>query len=339
MAGMAYRDLESRIGKRVTYQTLSNWEKGIGSELPKMEVIHALADALNVRYEFFFEPIRNEISKPEFRKRKSKLKVSEQTAILEQAQFALDRYLELESVLQYQELVDNPLKGLPVASSSEAEAAANTLRERWDLGLNPIPKVVEMLEEKGIRVLSAKAPVSFDGMAAWAGDIPFMLVNEDIKDSCRLRFTLMHELGHLFLTFPEQMEGKEVESLCNRFASAFLFPAVSFKAHFGEKRRHFTLEELLGLKAEWGMSIAAIMYRAKDLGYLSLEAHKKFSITYRKRGFTQDEPGDYPVAEHPSRFRQLVLRSFAEEQISGTRAAYFLNQSYEQFHENCEMVA
>jgi Zn-dependent peptidase ImmA (M78 family)/DNA-binding XRE family transcriptional regulator len=339
MAGLPYRELEARIQKAVTYQTLSNWEKGMGKEIPKMEVIHALADALGVRYEFFFEPIRCAIGKPEFRRRKSRLKKSEEMAVLEQAQFALDRYLELESVLQYQEVVSNPLEGLVVDSPAAAEKAAAKIREAWQLGNNPIPKVVEMLEEKGIRVLSAGAPGSFDGMAAWAGEIPFMLVNQEIADRCRLRFTLLHELGHLFLKFPEGLPGNEMEALCNRFASAFLFPESAFRVHVGENRRHFTLEELVGLKEEWGMSIAAIMHRARDLNYLSAQAYMNFRIRYHQQGFLKSEPGFYPVSEQPGRFRQLVLRSFAEEVISGTKAAYLLNQPYEQFLEGCLLVA
>jgi len=339
MSGLSLRALSERLKKVVSYQTLSNWEKGKGGELPEMPVLQNLASALNVRLDFFFEPVRAEIAQPEFRKRKSKLKVRDEGAVLEQAQIGLDRYLELEAIAGASTAVDNPLQGLRVATVEDAEKAAAELRDAWNLGGNPIPQVVEMLEERGIRVLEAEAPESFDGLAAWAGDIPFMLVNRKVKDTCRLRFTLLHELGHLLMRIPEGLEHKEVEKLCNRFASALLFPAEAFRSHFGERRRHVTLPELISLKEEWGMSIAAIAYRAKDLGIISEDRHRSFSISLGQRGYKKEEPGAYAMPERPQRFKQIALRSFAEEIISGTKAASLLDVPYESFLKDTLIVA
>ena len=340
MSGLSLRALSERLKKVVSYQTLNNWEKGKGGELPEMSVLEGLASALNVQLDFFFEPIRAEIAQPEFRKRKSKLRVREERSLLEQAQIGLDRYLELEELAGAGSMVQNPLNDEIVACVDDAEQAADRLRDAWYLGGNPIPQVVEMLEERGIRVLEADAPESFDGLAAWAGDIPFMLVNRNVKDTCRLRFTLLHELGHLLLNnIPDWVEQNEVERICNRFASALMFPADSFRAHFGERRRHITLQELICLKEEWGMSIAAIAYRAKDLEILSEDGHRRFSIACSQRGFKKDEPGNYAMPERPQRFKQIALRSFAEEVISGTKAASLLNVPYDRFLKDTLIVA
>jgi Zn-dependent peptidase ImmA (M78 family)/DNA-binding XRE family transcriptional regulator len=339
MSGLSLRALSERLEKVVSYQTLSNWEKGKSNGLPEMSVLQALSEALNVRLDFLFEPVRAEISQPEFRKRKSRLKAKEEHSVLEQAQVGLDRYLDLEEIAGASVTVQNPLESLSAASVEDAEEAARKLRGAWDLGGNPISQVVEMLEERGIRVLEADAPESFDGLAAWAGDIPFMLVNRNVQDTCRLRFTLLHELGHLLLQIPDTLEQKEMERICNRFASALLFPAPAFKAHFGERRRHLTLQELISLKEEWGMSIAALAYRAKDLHILSEEGHRRFSIARSQRGFKKVEPGAYAMPERPQRFRQLALRSFAEEVISGTKAASLLNLPYDVFLKDTLIVA
>lgn len=339
MAGMSLRQLSEQIEKRVSYQTLSNWEKGRGEELPSMEIIAAMAAVMGLRYDYFFAPVRRAMPQPEFRKRKSRLKKKEEAALLERAQFLLDRYLELEELTGMEVKVENPIGDIGVTSVSDAERAARALRKHWNLGSNPIPQVVEMLEEKGIRVVKAEAPDSFDGLAAWAGEIPFLLINEKSAHVCRLRFTLLHELGHLFLNIPDALDEKAVEGLCNRFASALLFPEGEFKKHFGENRKHWSLEELVYLKEEWGMSIGAITYRARDLGLISDGAYKRFSISYQKKGFRQNEPGDYKMQETPRRFRQLLLRAYAEELISGTKAAYFSNETYEAFHKNCILVA
>jgi Zn-dependent peptidase ImmA (M78 family)/DNA-binding XRE family transcriptional regulator len=339
MSGLSLRALSERLGKVVSYQTLGNWEKGRGDALPEMAILNDLAGILQVRLDYFFEPIRVEVPKPEFRKRKSKLTAKEESIILEQAQYGLDRYLELEEVSGSSVPVIHPLKKITVASLEDAEGAAEALRKAWDLGGNPIPQVVEMLEERGIRVLDAEAPPSFDGLAAWAGDIPFMLVNRAVENTCRCRFTLLHELGHLLLPISKNLDAAVVEQICNRFASAMLFPADAFRSHFGQRRHHVTLQEMIGLKEEWGISISAMAYRAKDLGIISNEGHRRFSITYAQRGFRTCEPGEYAMPERPQRFRQLALRSFAEEVISGTKAASLLNIPYETFLKETLIVA
>jgi hypothetical protein len=43
------------------------------------------------------------------------------------------------------------------------------LRKEWDLGYDPIPDVVEMLEDKGYKVVEIEAPNSFDGLKADTG--------------------------------------------------------------------------------------------------------------------------------------------------------------------------
>lgn len=53
-----------------------------------------------------------------------------------------------------------------VSSIAIAENAAEQLRKIWNLGYDPIPDVVEMLEDKGYRVVEIEAPASFDGMKA-----------------------------------------------------------------------------------------------------------------------------------------------------------------------------
>ena len=338
-SGLSLRALAERIDRAVSYQTLSNWEKGKGNGLPEMGALQALASALDARLEFFFEPIRAEIAQPEFRKRESKLKAREKASLLQQAQLGLDRYLELEELAGAPIAAENPLAGSRVKTVEDAERAAGQLRDAWGLGRNSIPQVVEMLEERGIRALEADAPDGFDGLAAWAGDIPFMLVNRKAQDACRRRFTLLHELGHLFLPIPEAFETKQVEKLCNRFASALLFPAEAFRASLGDRRRHVDLRELIRLKERWGMSIAAIAYRAKDLEILSEDRYRWFSIVFNRQGFRKKEPGVYAMPERPRRFRQLALRSFAEEVISGTKAASLLNQPYEDFLKKGLIVA
>ena len=49
---------------------------------------------------------------------------------------------------------------------AEAELAAQNLRTHWDLGIDPIPNLVELLEERGIKVLVVDSKENIDGLAA-----------------------------------------------------------------------------------------------------------------------------------------------------------------------------
>ena len=54
--------------------------------------------------------------------------------------------------------------------------------------------------------------------------------------SDRIRFTALHELGHLFLDIGHLPE-KEQEKYCNRFAGAMLIPKSKMEEEMGVKRK------------------------------------------------------------------------------------------------------
>ena len=83
--------------------------------------------------------------------------------------------------------------GLPasIADMAEIEAVAERVREAWDLGLNPIPDLIDVLETNGIRVfmIEADAENKFDGLAACVNDMPIVVVGRHWPGD-RQRFTL-----------------------------------------------------------------------------------------------------------------------------------------------------
>ncbi len=119
-------------------------------------------------------------------------------------------------------------RGLPasIADRAEIEAVAERVREAWDLGLNPIPDLIDVLETNGIRVfmIAADAENKFDGLAACVNDMPIVVVGRHWPGD-RQRFTLAHELGHLMLQ-GRLANSIDEEKACNRFAGAFLLPYV-----------------------------------------------------------------------------------------------------------------
>ena len=90
----------------------------------------------------------------------------------------------------------NPILGTFISCQEDIENAANTLREKWNLGIKPIPSVIEMLEEKGLKVIEIDASDAFQGFKAEANEELVIVLNKN-DNACRKRFTAVHELAHI----------------------------------------------------------------------------------------------------------------------------------------------
>jgi Zn-dependent peptidase ImmA (M78 family) len=143
-----------------------------------------------------------------------------------------------------------------------------------------------------------------------------------MADKPRLRFTAAHELGHLLLLLPHGLTAKEIEHACHRFASAFLIPREPFIQAFGQQRSQIAWAELNAMKSRWGMSVAAIMKRAHQLGLISDSRYKSFCFIYRKNGSAERDV--WQGSEDSTRFKQLVYRGLSEGLISQSKAGALL---------------
>jgi len=322
MAGMSMAALSEKAGAVVSKQAISKYEKGLIN--PSSEVLIALAGALDVKVDYFFRPARVAIAGLEFRKRSRLTKKAEEQIKYQTLDF-LQKYLEVEEILNLQIQFDNPVSQPKVRTQVDIEAAAQEIREKWGLGQGPVPHLIELLEDKGFKVFEVSEFEYFDGLSCFVSDIdlPVLAVYKD-SDLARKRFTVAHELGHLLLDFSE-VEDQDVEKLCHSFAGALLLPEDVMVKELGRSRSKITLWELKKLKGIFGISIQAIMARAKNLSIISASTYKSFCINARKSGWYKDEPGEYVGKERANRFKQLVFHGAAEQVISFSKAAEFLN--------------
>ncbi len=297
---------------------------------PGSELLIALSKTLNVSVDYFYSELKDEIklSNVEYRKFISKISKNEQIAIEEKTKVMLERYLELENLLNMKELPDYFEFKRVIESPKDSEMAADALRKQWNLGYDPIPDVVEMLEDKGYKVIEVDAPVSFDGLKATVNGQAIIALNKNKGqdyDIVRKRFTALHELAHHALKFPNDMKEKEQEKLCHAFASAVLYPEEMARKELHKDRFHFYERELILIKERWGISISAIFSRAKQLGIINDYVYRKFNIGFKKRGYHQPgkEPGRFMSKEIPTRMERLVFLGLAKEVLTINEAAYF----------------
>lgn len=322
LKGYSLREVADLLNGQISAQAISKYEKG--NMLPTSPNLLLLCEALEISLEFFNRPaiVLKEI---EFRKLK-KLAAKEQKRIEAAAADFMARYLELEDLVQATQQFKNPILENRVTSNEEVEVVVEKLRKKWQLGETPLLNVMELLEEKGIKIFPVEAPTAFNGMAAKTiinGQQHHLMVinqNKDIQ-MVRKRFTILHELAHIILDIPDELKERDKELLCHYFAGAMLISPEQVKTELGGKRHSIHLKELLAIKEQYGISMAAFLYRAKHLHYISDNYCDQQMRWFSKKGWLKKEPGEFCGKESSSRMLQLVCRGIEENLISLTKAA------------------
>ncbi len=332
LSAMSMDKLVDAMGGIVSKNAIAKYERG--EMMPNSSVLIELAKALSVKPDYFFRPFAVEIGNVEFRK-KSKLGAKKVTAIKQQVTDQIERYLEIEDLLHINAPFVNPIQDIEINEPQDVEQAVNVLLKKWYLGFNALPNVIELLEDKEVKVIELDADLAFDGLSGWAfqGEkrVPLIVVNHNYTIE-RKRFTALHELGHLLLSFSKDLDHKQIEKLCHCFAGAMLIPYETFVAELGEQRSTISLHELISIKETYGISIQAIMARAYGLGIITKSTYLRFRM-FVSKNLKEDGWGNYQGKEHSDRFMQLIYRAAAEEIISLSKAANLSNQKLAAFRD------
>lgn len=325
-AGLSLRELAEVAG--VSAMAISKYERE--QNTPSSNVLISLSNALGVRVEYFFRQGGVHLNGVEFRKHAS-LSKGEQSRIIADVQDRLERWHALDEIFPAaSEIRFRVPKTVPKAihSGDDIEQAALKVRDAWGLGHNPIQALIDTLEEQGIRVIVTPyiSKERFDGLSARADERPIIAIGTEWPGD-RQRFTLAHELGHLILEDRMSTEYSEelgLEKACDRFAGAFLAPKDVVLDLLGKKRTWLEPRELYLLKHEYGLSMAAWTYRARDLGILDKSTHGKYWGFLRKKSWHKTEPGDPYPSEKSHLFDIRVYHALAEDWLGESKAAELL---------------
>ena len=156
-AGLSLRALAARMDPKVTAQAISKYEAG--KMMPSSAVLVGLGKALDVSLDFLMSAQVEVLDGLEFRKdsnTSARDRARAEAVLIDN----LERYLTIEEVL-----------GIPpagdcfehrhcdcVATMDEIDDRADQLRKTWDLGMDPVPSLCALLEEKGIKVVERRPP-------------------------------------------------------------------------------------------------------------------------------------------------------------------------------------
>ena len=327
--GLSLRDLQAKIDNRVTAQAISKYERG--ESIPSSGVLIALASALGVSVAYLVSDSEISLEAVDFRRKRLTSK-REEAQVEAKVLDLLERYLTVEEILGLPTVARDMPRDAPwpvLNDAAEAEHAALSLRGHWGLGLDPIPSLVELLEDRGIKVLSMPL-ANIDGLTAGVrredrGVASVIVINRQDWGE-RQRFTVAHELGHMVLDVAPKIDD---EKAAHRFAGAFLMPAETLRAEIGKHRRSIGWSELFDLKGIFGVSVQALTYRCKDLGIFGNSLFRQLFNEFSRRGWRRPpyrEPGAMD-GEEPKRFERLCFRALAEDAISESKAAELLGHS------------
>lgn len=336
MRGLSMDALCTQIGSIVSKQSISKYENA--KMMPDSHVLIALSKALGVPTDYFFRPFSVEFSDVEFRK-KSKLGANCIKSIQEMVRDNLERYFEIENILALNNEFLIDFSDTSVCSEQDVLAQAVSLRKLWKLGEDGISSVVSVLEEHNIKVIDLDAEADFDGLSGFINEKhPIIVLNRNFSSE-RLRFTAFHELGHLLLNFDAALTDKEVERLCDLFASEMLIPNEQFIRLIGSSRKEISLQELIPIQKQFGISIDALMYKAKYFNVITESRYRGYCIKKNMYpGFKEQiNRSRYPI-EASDRFGSLVFRAISDEIISISKAATLLGYSVEKVRSSLNYI-
>lgn len=221
-----------------------------------------------------------------------------QVEILAQVVGTLERRVRLPRV---------DLPGVPT-DTTPAEAA-RAVRRAWDLGSRPIRDLVGLLERRGV-IISRLAAVTeeVDAFSCWVSGRPYILLTANKHAADRSRFDAAHELAHLLLHEDAHPGDPEIERLAHRFAAELLAPAEAIEPLLPTRVDWRRIAEL---KLEWGVSMAMLLRRMRDLDVISDASFRRGMMDINRRKWRQNEPVTLGQPEEPellSRALELLGR-------------------------------
>ncbi len=167
--------------------------------------------------------------------------------------------------------------------SDELTPAEIARRTRYSLGLHrgAIGNLTVLLEDHGVIIQKMDfGTEKMDGLTSITDRGRRVIFLNTRMPNDRMRFSLAHELGHLImhLSFvPKHPE--RVEDEANEFASEFLMPEAEIKSSL----KRITLPMLGNLKQQWGVSMRALIRRARDLQMIDDKIYRNYQIIFSKK--------------------------------------------------------
>jgi Zn-dependent peptidase ImmA (M78 family) len=307
--GYSTREVSRKLqemGRAVSHTTVANFEAR--RAVPSIELLDALAVIYERSRDWFYS------SGPSFS--------GIQYRALKAVRVADKRKFEGESLgwmLAYiaaEQKVNDPAEAprdFRIKRDETGAIVARRIRDYYKFGDYPIPSISRLAENFGIRVIQLESQARIDGMAAMLGSMRVVVVNTTLAND-RLRMNLAHELAHhLFqdCLSDQQLDDADIERRAMECASHLLIPDGPLRAAFELQ----SMVRLVQYKERYGISLAAMIFRARQSGLLSERLYKQLWIEFGRLGWRKDEPG-YVPPDRPVRMEALFDAAIEQRLMS-----------------------
>lgn len=332
--GMSLMKLSKAMDGMVSANALAKYERG--EIFPSSRVIIKLSSVLGVCVDDFFKPvtINIDIDSIKYRKRAS-LGKKEKDSINSYASVRLEKYLETEKMSGETSVFSKNYFDVSIKSESDVLTIASRFRQDFNLGNSPISNPIEILESAGVKIIEVDASPKFDGDSFTCGDVFVIVLNKNFTAE-RKRMSLFHETGHKVMNIPE---GMNEERLCNVFANEVLLPSDVFIQKIGKIRKEISLVELKDLQRQYGISVEAMMVKARQLGIIS---ETRYTYFYRHKNsskmFKDEVERSVFHEEHCKRYERLVFKLLSNEIITESKCASLLDTSISDVHNRLNLI-
>src|ERR1700730_2028235 len=290
-SGLTAEDFAEQIG--VTRQAVGQYE--IGQSIPSAQTMARII-TVTAQPPAFFTAARirgGERFGPAYWRSLKRMSRPDRLRISRRLEWASNIVCYLERFISLPEVNMPSIEwDFNIGSEEQLERIAVQVREHWNLGLGPIFHLAAVIEMNGIILI--KEPVNcedMDAVSRWQNGRPFVLCSADKQSLPREHFDLAHELAHLLLHYGIGVTLENLSKLerqANYFAGAFLLPRETFSREIISTSIHYFLK----LKERWRVSIAAMVYRCKELGILSRSQVEYLWRQLSARGMRKEEPLD-----------------------------------------------
>lgn len=293
----------------LSHTAISKYEKG--TVRPTGEVLSAFAAAYDrpINWLLGQGPCLKNVK---YRNLKSKVTVRDRQVFEGSSHKVLEGYGLIESYMGDFLGIDESLRDL-IADCSGPIDAAQKLRSSQNLSASdPVPSMIDLLEQLGVRVVELDSDFAIDGLAAHYGNDYAVVLNWNTSnDRCRLNAG--HELWHILAgdCDSDTPENKQQEQDAFVFASHLLLTSDMLAEAFKNK----SMVRLVQFRERFGISLAAMIYRAQEEKILEKSMAKRLWIEFSKRGWRRREPGEVR-ADRALRFETLIDRAIVERDDS-----------------------
>lgn len=293
--GWLQKDLATAI--RTNQSTISRYELGV---IPVPEYhVDAISAALNYEREFFEQPeLLVGLGGDFLYRKRASVTAKAQRRVEAEANI---RRIQISRLLRAASVPERfPFPVIPEECAGHPEMAAKETRRAFRLPTGPVRNLTRVVENAGAIVFTVDFGTNLiDGTnIRMPGLPPLLFLNHNVPGE-RHRFNIAHELGHAVMHFSMALGDAEDEA--NAFAQEFLMPRTEIRSDL----RNLDLSAAMRLKRVWGVSMSALIRRAKDLKVISQDRYRRLNTQMGASNIRLQEPEPLPM-EKPETFEGLL---------------------------------